>query len=156
LFAPLSDGVTTWMKTYVGDWITRIRFHRWRRNWSAKESMMSTVTCELWTSPGALCCIRRSRPTINQRLVKSAALIIWFDPVNTHQDRELSDPELSKPALIQWASGIHRIWSCRWAHIGVTEKHWEKAKHAAAKRWLSAVNNRGKLGQWCFHVCQKL
>jgi len=28
----------------------------------------------------------------------------------------------------------------------------EKAKHAAAKRWFSAVNKRGKLGQWCFHL----
>ena len=30
-----------------------------------------------------------------------------------HQDRELSDLELAKKALIQWASGLHRIWSCR-------------------------------------------
>ena len=30
-----------------------------------------------------------------------------------HQDRELSDPKLVKQALIQWASGLHRIWSCR-------------------------------------------
>jgi len=30
----------------------------------------------------------------------------------------------------------------------------EKAKHAAAKRWISAVNNWGNLGGWCFHVCR--
>ena len=30
----------------------------------------------------------------------------------------------------------------------------EKAKHAAAKRWVSAVNNWGDLGHWCFHVCR--
>ena len=30
-----------------------------------------------------------------------------------HQDRELSDQERAKQALIQWARGIHRIWSCR-------------------------------------------
>jgi len=30
-----------------------------------------------------------------------------------HQDRELSDQELAKQALIQWTSGIHQIWSCR-------------------------------------------
>jgi len=30
-----------------------------------------------------------------------------------HQDRELSNPELTKEALQQWASGLHRIWSCR-------------------------------------------
>ena len=28
----------------------------------------------------------------------------------------------------------------------------EKAKHAAAKRWISAVNNWGNLDQRCFHV----
>jgi type III restriction enzyme len=27
-----------------------------------------------------------------------------------------------------------------------------KAKHAAAKRWVSAVNNWGQLGRWGFHV----
>ena len=30
-----------------------------------------------------------------------------------HQDRELSDPELAKQALIQWSNGLHQIWSCR-------------------------------------------
>jgi type III restriction enzyme len=30
----------------------------------------------------------------------------------------------------------------------------EKAKHAVAKRWVSAVNNWGNLGRWCFHVCR--
>ena len=28
------------------------------------------------------------------------------------------------------------------------------AKHAAAKRWITAVNNWGKMGRWCFHVCR--
>lgn len=28
------------------------------------------------------------------------------------------------------------------------------AKHTAAKRWISAVNNWGKLGKWAFHVCK--
>ena len=28
------------------------------------------------------------------------------------------------------------------------------AKHAAANRWVSAVNNWGQLGQWDFHVCR--
>ncbi|MDR0351882.1 MAG: DEAD/DEAH box helicase family protein [Opitutaceae bacterium] len=30
----------------------------------------------------------------------------------------------------------------------------EKAKHQAAKRWVSAVNNWGRLGRWAFHVCK--
>ena len=29
-----------------------------------------------------------------------------------------------------------------------------KAKHMAAKRWVTAVNNWGKLGQWAFHLCR--
>jgi type III restriction enzyme len=29
-----------------------------------------------------------------------------------------------------------------------------KAKHDAAKRWGSAVNNWGQLGVWDFHVCK--
>jgi hypothetical protein len=28
-----------------------------------------------------------------------------------------------------------------------------KAKHNAAKRWVSAANNWGQLGKWDFHVC---
>ena len=28
------------------------------------------------------------------------------------------------------------------------------AKHAAAKRWISAVNNWGRLKKWDFHVCR--
>ena len=30
-----------------------------------------------------------------------------------------------------------------------------RAKHAAARRWVSAVNNWGQLGRWAFHVCRK-
>jgi type III restriction enzyme len=28
-----------------------------------------------------------------------------------------------------------------------------KAKHGAAKRWVAAVNNWGKLGRWDFGTC---
>jgi type III restriction enzyme len=30
----------------------------------------------------------------------------------------------------------------------------DKAKHEAARRWVTAVNNWGKLGRWAFHVCR--
>jgi len=30
----------------------------------------------------------------------------------------------------------------------------DRAKHQAAKRWVSAVNNWGQLGRWAFHVCK--
>jgi len=37
-------------------------------------------------------------------------------------------------------------------------KGWEsdqdRAKHTAARRWVSAVNNWGQLGEWDFHVCR--
>jgi type III restriction enzyme len=34
----------------------------------------------------------------------------------------------------------------------ITEE--DKAKHEAARRWIAAVNNWGKLGRWAFHVCR--
>jgi type III restriction enzyme len=34
------------------------------------------------------------------------------------------------------------------------EDDQDRAKHQAAKRWVSAVNNWGKLGRWAFHVCK--
>jgi type III restriction enzyme len=30
----------------------------------------------------------------------------------------------------------------------------DDAKHEAARRWVTAVNNSRKLGQWAFHVCR--
>ena len=30
----------------------------------------------------------------------------------------------------------------------------DAAKHDAARRWISAVNNWGQLGEWRFHVCR--
>ena len=35
------------------------------------------------------------------------------------------------------------------------EDNQDKAKHIAAGRWVSAVNNWGKLGRWAFHVCRE-
>jgi type III restriction enzyme len=34
------------------------------------------------------------------------------------------------------------------------ENDQDRAKHQAAQRWISAVNNWSKLGQWAFHVCK--
>jgi type III restriction enzyme len=36
------------------------------------------------------------------------------------------------------------------------EDDQDKAKHNAAKRWVSAVNNWAQLGVWDFHVCGNL
>ena len=34
------------------------------------------------------------------------------------------------------------------------ESEQDRAKHTAARRWISAVNNWGRLGKWDFHVCK--
>ena len=34
------------------------------------------------------------------------------------------------------------------------ESDEDRAKHEAAKRWVAAINNWGKLGSWRFHVCR--
>lgn len=34
------------------------------------------------------------------------------------------------------------------------EDDQDKAKHTAAKRWVTAVNNWGELGKWSFHICR--
>jgi len=34
------------------------------------------------------------------------------------------------------------------------EDEQTRAKHTAAQRWVSAVNNWKQLGQWRFHVCK--
>ena len=34
------------------------------------------------------------------------------------------------------------------------EDNRDRAKHDAAHRWVSAVNNWGKLGKWALHVCR--
>lgn len=34
------------------------------------------------------------------------------------------------------------------------EDDQDKAKHTAAKRWVTAVNNWGEFGNWVFHVCR--
>ena len=59
-----SLGDIPWLTTYIGGWITRIRFHRWRRNWSGKGSTMSRGTGGQWILPGALCRFRKSTWTV--------------------------------------------------------------------------------------------
>ena len=34
------------------------------------------------------------------------------------------------------------------------EDDQDRAKHQSAQRWISAVNNWGKLGRWQFHLCK--
>ena len=47
------------------------------------------------------------------------------------------------------ANGVTLIVEIKGQLQGDTE-----AKHQAAKRWVSAVNNWGKLGRWDFLVCR--
>ena len=50
--------------------------------------------------------------------------------------------------IVRLKNGVHLI-----LEIKGFETEQDHAKHEGAKRWVSAVNNWGQLGQWDFHVC---
>ena len=50
--------------------------------------------------------------------------------------------------LVRLSNGVILI-----LEIKGKEDNQDRAKHDAARRWVSAVNNWGGLGQWDFHVC---
>jgi type III restriction enzyme len=51
--------------------------------------------------------------------------------------------------LVRLQSGVTLV-----LEIKGMETAKDQAKHQAAKRWVEAVNNWGKLGAWAFHVCK--
>ena len=51
--------------------------------------------------------------------------------------------------IVRLTSGITLL-----LEIKGMEDNQDKAKHDAARRWISAVNNWGQLGQWDLHVCR--
>ncbi len=51
--------------------------------------------------------------------------------------------------IVRLTNGVHLV-----LEIKGFEPDQVHAKHAAAKRWVSAVNNWGKLKKWEFHVCR--
>ncbi len=51
--------------------------------------------------------------------------------------------------LVQLEAGVTLI-----LEIKGYEDDQDLAKHQAAERWVSAVNNWGQLGKWVFHVCK--
>jgi len=52
--------------------------------------------------------------------------------------------------LVRLASGVTVV-----LEIKGYEDDEVRAKHTAARRWISAVNNWGQLGRWEFHVCRE-
>jgi type III restriction enzyme len=52
--------------------------------------------------------------------------------------------------LVRLASGVTVV-----LEIKGYEDDEVRAKHTAARRWVSAVNNWGQLGRWEFHVCRE-
>lgn len=60
--------------------------------------------------------------------------------------------------FIEYGVVVESIFSAGGKHWEALKKDYEtdeeKAKHAAAKRWVSAANNWRNLGEWCFHVCR--
>ena len=51
--------------------------------------------------------------------------------------------------IVRLCNGIHLL-----LEIKGKEDNQDKAKHDAARRWISAVNNWGQLGRWTLHVCR--
>jgi type III restriction enzyme len=51
--------------------------------------------------------------------------------------------------LVGLASGVSLL-----LEIKGEEDDRDRAKHQAARRWVSAVNHWGQLGHWAFHVCR--
>jgi type III restriction enzyme len=51
--------------------------------------------------------------------------------------------------LVKLANGVTLI-----LEIKGFEDEQDRAKHQAALRWVSAVNNWGQMGRWAFHVCR--
>ena len=51
--------------------------------------------------------------------------------------------------IVRLTSGVHVV-----LEIKGFEPDQVHAKHAAAKRWVSAINNWGKLKKWDFLVCR--
>ena len=51
--------------------------------------------------------------------------------------------------LVKMANGVTLL-----LEIKGQEDNQDKAKHDSARRWISAVNNWGKLGKWDLHVCR--
>ena len=51
--------------------------------------------------------------------------------------------------IVRLKNGVHLI-----LEIKGFETEQDRAKHTAARRWASAINNWGRLGKWDFHVCK--
>jgi type III restriction enzyme len=51
--------------------------------------------------------------------------------------------------LVRMANGVTLL-----LEIKGQEDNQDNAKHDSARRWISAVNNWGKLGTWDLHVCR--
>jgi type III restriction enzyme len=59
------------------------------------------------------------------------------------------DHAYSPDYLVQLIDGLNVV-----LEIKGFEDDQDKAKHNAARRWVSAVNHWGELGRWVFHVCR--
>jgi len=76
-----------------------------------------------------------------------------LDLLEAARHRALTDGETK--ALAE-ALRTHEPW-LEWAgkrEAKAFEDEQTRAKHEAAKRWVTVINNWGQLGQWMFHVCK--
>lgn len=86
---------------------------------------------QLEASPHVVCYARNDRLEFNI-------------PYEFYENQRVYEPDF----LVKLANGITLILEIKGQAYPDTD-----AKHQAAKRWVSAVNNWGKLGRWAFWVC---
>ena len=51
--------------------------------------------------------------------------------------------------VVRFSNGVNLLLEVKGLH-----GEMEDAKFQAAKRWVAAVNNWGRMGRWDFHVCK--
>ena len=81
-------------------------------------------------------------------LVKSYARIDHLG-LNVPYDFEGVSHYYEPDFLVKLTNGLHLI-----VEIKGYQTNQDAAKHDAANRWISAVNNWGQMGEWAFHVCR--
>jgi type III restriction enzyme len=86
----------------------------------------------LEASPHVVCYARKERLEFNI-------------PYELYDNSQVYEPG----SLVRLSNGVTLILEIK----GQTHEDTE-AKHQAARRWVSAVNNWGKLGRWEFLVCR--
>jgi hypothetical protein len=74
-------------------------------------------------------------------------------PLTLEETHVLSDALRKQEPWLEWA-GKQEKKGIEVDPAALQIGDQDRAKHQAAKRWVSAVNNWGQLGRWDFQVCK--